>query len=88
MKPVTVRERKNVWQQMDALNVEQGYVYSDEGFTAAEYAERYRLTITGAKGRLLKLTRAGKLTSNWTLRNHVRTKLYTFPTDPRHDNLR
>jgi len=83
MKPVTVRERKNVWKQMDALHVESGYVYSDNGFTAADYAERYHLTQRGARERLSKLVKDGKLISSWILRNHIRAKVYRFP-DERH----
>ena len=82
MKPVTVRERKNIWKQMDSLHAETGYQREDDGFTVREYAERYRLSNDGADGRLRKLEQQGKLVRGWSIRSGYRVKVYRFPEAP------
>lgn len=81
MRAVIVRERKTVWNRMDALHVEVGLVNDDPGFTVEEYAERYRLSRPGAGHRLVALVRQGKLIAGWRHVNGSRVRTYRFPDE-------
>lgn len=74
-----MRERKTVWDRMDALHAANGLVADDEGFTILDYAERYTMSRDGAYGRLQKLVREGKLVGGWAMRAGKKTRVYRFP---------
>lgn len=76
-----MRERKvaAVWDRMDKLHSERGFVAEDPGFSIDEYAARYSMTISGSGHRLQKLTREGKLIAGWTRRGGKKIRVYRFP---------
>lgn len=74
-----MRERKTVWDRVDALHRERGLTAEDPGFSVQEYAERYQLSQDGSFGRLQKLVRAGSLVAGWARRDGKRIRVYRFP---------
>ena len=69
----------DLWEQIDAINKDEGLSLNDEGFTVAEYAKRYGMSIPGAHHRLESLLAKGKLIGGYRKIDSRRHRVYRIP---------
>lgn len=77
-----VRELEEQFAKLDKLQ-EKFTEDRDPGFTAQEFADRYKVSNGAAQGRLRRWVSAGKLIMGWTRNKEtgVRQRVYRFPEE-------